>query len=182
MPLCNVCNVRHWLGRAPLYFMAIALLLPQPVAAQATAKPKSTMPFNWQDVGFTPDCNPNPAFERLLGIFARNPAPSDQEPIYDEGLYHAVSGETSQELQLDSPVDWHGLKLTGIRLYSGVERGPVNYYIYFEEGPDTVRARWNALGWKIPAGDGVQEVIENYAFIGVQARNGGGSIVACWRD
>lgn len=159
---------------------AVALSFAPSVLAQQDAAVEVT-PFVWSEVGFTEDCGPNPAFSRLLGIFARNPAPANVEPVFDQGLYQAVQGDTKQDLILDSAQDWNGLKLTGMSLYSGIERGPVNYYLYFEEEPETVRAVWNKRGWKIPA-TGEQEVIDGYAYIGVQAREGGGSLVACWRD
>lgn len=122
-------------------------------------------------------------FGRLLSLFS-GPRPKDEnaEMAFDEPLYNAVSGDTSRKLFLDEPQDWHGLKLTGVELYAGIERGPVNYALVFAEDAATVRAAWNRLGWKLPEGDETREMIEGYAFMGVQAREGGGAMVVCLRD
>ena len=151
-------------------------------AAASMAAPTKSPPFRWEDVGFTADCDPNPALERALSILTGPVATNQIDREFDESLYTAVSGEVSRELFLDEPQPWHGLKLTGVKLYTGVERGPINYYLYFAEDAERVRSVWNNMGWKLPSITETREVIEDYAFIGVQARDNGGSLVACWRD
>jgi hypothetical protein len=151
------------------------------------AEDPSYPPFSFANVGFTKDCNPNPTFSRLLTLIT-GPAivyKDGEMPDVDGPLYDAVSGETSRRLMLDSPVDWHGLKLTGISLYSGIERGPVNYMMHFEDSPETVLAGWNKLGWKLKAVDDSREIegLEGYASIGVSAEADGiRASVTCWRD
>lgn len=169
------------LSRGAIHAVAVLAALIAP-AAPSTAAPSKPVPFRWNDVGFTADCNPNPAFTRLLGIFSGPKPKDDVEPVFDESLYNAVAGDIAQELFLDTPQEWHGLKLTGVKFYGGIERGPVNYFLYFAEAPERVRTVWNSLGWKLPAKEETREVIEDYAFIGVQSRDNGGSLVGCWRD
>ena len=153
---------------------------------QAADDPKYPV-FSYADVGFTKDCNPNPTFSRLLTLIT-GPAvvyKDGEMPDVDGSLYDAVSGETSRRLMLDSPADWHGLKLTGISLYSGIERGPVNYIMHFEDRPETVLAAWNKRGWKLKAVDDSREIegLEGYASIGVSAEaDGARASVTCWRD
>jgi hypothetical protein len=98
-------------------------------------------------------------------------------------LYDAVSGETSHKLMLGTPADWNGLKFIGISLYSGIERGPVNYTMLFEDSPQATLAVWNKLGWKLKPVDETRDVegLEGYASIGVSTA-GEGASVTCWRD
>jgi hypothetical protein len=142
-------------------------------------------PFQFQDVGFTKDCQPNEAFERLITLLT-GPTPKladDQVPDFDEPLYNAVSGDRSYKLMLDEPKAWNGLRLNGVSLYFGIERGPANYILTFEENAETVRTVWNKLGWKLPAVNQSRDVegLEGYAFIGVSGDDNGGQ-VGCFRD
>ncbi len=142
-------------------------------------------PFALSDVGFTKDCNPNPAFVRLLSILTGPPRvyTDNNMPDIDVPVYNAVSGDTSQSLSLDTPADWNGLKLMGVSVNSGIERGPVNYAMQFTDSPETVLAKWNKLGWKLNAVDDARDVegLEGYASIGV-SKMGDGASVTCWRD
>jgi hypothetical protein len=142
-------------------------------------------PFALADVGFTADCNPNAALRRLLKLLtgsSREYKP-DETPDIDGPLYDAVFGETSHKLMLDAPADWNGLKFRGIELYAGIERGPVNYTMLFEDGPQATLAAWNKLGWKLKPVDETRDVegLEGYASIGVSTA-GEGASVTCWRD
>lgn len=178
MPLLDKVSISHRIKIVLGFAIPALLFAPQPTSAQ-----KPAQPFVWEEVGYTQDCNPNPAFERLLSIFSRRPmAPQDEEPVFDEGLFNAVQGDTSQRLFLDVPQNWHGLKLRAIEFYTGVERGPVNYVMVFDNSAEEVRAVWNKLGWKIPPGDETREMIDNYAYLGVQSQEGGRAAAICWRD
>jgi hypothetical protein len=90
--------MRNWLGIAG---GAIFLCFTSPTTAQVTAEilaqspaQNSTKypPFALADVGFTADCNPNPAFSRLLTLL-NGPAreyKDDETPDFDGPLYWAI--------------------------------------------------------------------------------------------
>ncbi len=164
--------------------VGIASLLCLGAAVSSFAAP-TYPPFALSDVGFTKDCNPNPAFVRLLSILSGPPRDysDNTAPDIDIPVYNAVSGDTSQSLSLDTPADWNGLKLIGVSVNSGIERGPVNYAIQFADSAETVLATWNKLGWKFKAIDDARDVegLEGYASIGV-SKMGDGASVTCWRD
>jgi len=161
----------------------IACLLP----ATASSAKSTYLPFDWNTVGFSDQCEPNSALSRVLTILSGPKAPiaDDAVPDFDEPLYNAVSGDTLQELKLDDPVSWNGLKLRKVTVDAGIERGPVNYSLTFDDSPATVRMVWNRLGWKLPA-SGARPIVglENYASIGI-VPSGGDSVstsVTCFRD
>ena len=134
--------------------------------------------FQLEQIDFMKDCNPNAMFRRLVDMMAGR---SD-----DLTVYEAVSGDIERQLYLDEPANWHGLKLVGVHLYFGIERGPVNYSLIFDNRPDEVRIAWNKRGWKLPAVDESREIegLEGYSSIGV-SRNGendDSARVTCWRD
>lgn len=155
------------------------------IIAAAPAAATDYPPFDFQEVGFTKDCQPNAAFERLMTLMtgpSRRMA-DDEQPDIDGPLYDAISGDTTHSLMLDTPKPWHGLKLIGVNLAFGIERGPANYMLLFEDDAQKVRTTWNNLGWMLPAIDDVRDVdgLEGYAFIGV-SRSGNGAMVGCFRD
>ena len=87
-------------------------------------------------------------------------------------------------LMFDDPAPWHGLHLKSIDLYFGIERGPVNYSLVFDDPPERVREVWNGRGWHLPAVNDTRDVegLEGYASIGVQADEGDFATVTCFRD
>jgi hypothetical protein len=158
--------------------LAAIAALAFPAAAQA-----QPAPFVLADVGFTPDCNPNPALGRLFTLFVPRPPADEVQVDFDEPLYNAVSGNVSQTIYLDDPADWHGLHLTEVRFFHGIERGPVNYSHVFADPPESVREVWNRRGWRLPAVGALRDVegLEGYASIGVEA-DGDLATVTCYRD
>ena len=156
------------------------------LAAAFPAQAQDAMPpFRWTDVGLTSDCGPNPGFLRVLRYLdGRHPDPDAASPPVDGPVAHALAGagDTEQRLTLDTPQAWHGLKLSGLGVMSGIERGPVAYSLYFEDGIDKVRHVLNQRGWKIPPKENGREIIENYASIGLDAEADGGTSVSCARD
>lgn len=159
------------------------LAMPMPAHAQATPFP----PFSFADVDFTRACYPNEALERLLSLLGRGgtarPA-DDAVPVFDEPLYNAVSANAWQRLMFDEAVDWHGLHLEGVELFHGIERGPANYTLLFEDSPERVREVWNARGWNLPPVDASRDIegLENYAMIMVAREGDGRTSVTCFRD
>jgi len=147
----------------------------------AAAQPEPS-PFVLADIDFTPDCNPNPAFERLLAAFLQRH--SDENAELDAPVYAAVSGDTHHRLMFDDPAPWHGLHLKSIDLYFGIERGPANYSLVFDDPPERVREVWNRRGWRLPAVNDTRDVegLEDYALIGVQSDEGDFATVTCFRD
>jgi hypothetical protein len=168
----------------PKAFLASVVFASAALSAQEMPSSKYP-PFRFEDVSFTKDCQPNEAFERLITLLT-GPTPKladDAVPDFDEPLYNAVAGDRSYQLRLDEPKAWNGLRLTGISLYFGIERGPANYILSFEEDAGKVRTVWNKLGWNLPAVNQNRDVegLEGYAFIGVSGDNNGGQ-VGCFRD
>lgn len=140
-------------------------------------------PFRWTDVDFTPDCSPNAGFLRVLRYLdGRHPDPDAAPAPVDGPVRDALTGDTEHRLTLDTPLPWHGLKLTGIGVMSGIERGPVAYSLYFEDSIDKVRTVLNLRGWKIPASATGRDIIENYAAIGLHKDDNGNISVNCSRD
>ncbi len=136
--------------------------------------------FQFEDIGFAPDCTPNAALERLLHIVTGQPSAA-KSPA-DTELYNAVSGNTLQKIMLDQPADWHGLKLRSISLYAGIQKGPVNYTLYFSDPAKRVLQVWNEQGWNLPAVNKSRAIDpDGYAAIGVQNEEGTGASVTCWR-
>ncbi len=156
------------------------------LAAAFPAQAQDAMPpFRWTDVDLTSDCGPNAGFLRVLRYLdGRHPDPDAAPPPLDGPVAHALAGagDTEQRLTLDTPQAWHGLKLSGIGVISGIERGPVAYSLYFEDGIDKVRNILNQRGWKIPPKENGREIIENYASIGLDAEADGGTSLSCTRD
>ena len=143
-----------------------------------------TRPFTFEDVGFTPDCRPNAAFDRLLALLTPRPPSDDAESrVFDEPLYNAVSGDAAHVLRLDVDALWHGLQLLEVRFHHGIERGPANYTLVYGDDPEQVRAVWNARGWDLPAVGQTRDVagLEGYASVGVEA-DGEVATVTCYRD
>jgi hypothetical protein len=174
---------RRW-SHGLLSSMAVMMLAPPlPADAQETTFP----PFSFGDVDFTRECYPNDAFERLLSLFGRGGAsrPADDEvPVFDEPLYSAVSADAYQRLMFDDAADWHGLHLKGVELYHGIERGPANYTLVFDDPPEKVREVWNARGWNLAAVDVSRDVegLEGYASVMVSSDEGERASVTCFRD
>jgi hypothetical protein len=144
-----------------------------------------TTPFAIEDVDFTRDCRPNDALARLFTMFG-GAAPADADAAewtFDGPLYNAVGGDVSQVLRLDDAAPWHGLRLVEARFDHGIERGPVNYTLAFEDSPERVRAVWNERGWQLPPVGETRDVegLEGYAVIGVEAA-GALATVTCYRD
>ena len=162
---------------ARVLFVMVVTVPALPAAAQPEPRP-----FALADVDFTTDCNPNPAFERLLGAFLHRY--TDDNAELDAPVYAAVSGDTHHRLMFDDPAPWHGLHLKSIDLYFGIERGPVNYSLVFDDPPERVREVWNGRGWHLPAVNDTRDVegLEGYASIGVQADEGDFATVTCFRD
>jgi hypothetical protein len=164
--------------------LAVALAgAAQAAGAQDTVR-TSTTPFSIEDVDLTRDCEPNAALVRMFSMFgAAAPDADAAEWAFDEPLYNAVSGDVSQVLRLDDARAWHGLHLAEVRFDHGIERGPVNYTLAFEDSPERVREVWNARGWELPPVGETREVegLEGYASVGVEAdRNL--ATVTCYRD
>jgi hypothetical protein len=160
-------------------------MLTQPIALE---KPERKYPpFSLTDVGFDEYCAPNDKFWRLISVFGSGgrgrTEDEDKEINIDTPVYNAVSGDAKSELLFDEPTLWNGLKFTGIRTHTGIERGPSNYTMLFENDAETVRSTWNKLGWKLSAVGESREIdeLEGYAFIGVNV-DGKGASVTCFRD
>jgi hypothetical protein len=173
-------------GLATAWLTLAACSAAQSGEREASAS-ESYPPFALADVGFTADCNPNDAFGRLLTLFSggrSKPIEEDEAPDFDEPLYNAVSGDISRELMLDDSAGWHGLHLKRIELYHGIERGPANYSLVFDDPPEKVREVWNARGWNLPPVNEDRDIegLEGYASIMVAAEEGGYASVTCFRD
>jgi hypothetical protein len=150
--------------------------------AGGPAAAQSLPPFAFEDVDFTSDCTPNAAFARLLTVLQPG-ARAETEAAFDEPLYNAVAGTVTRILRLNSEIEWHGLRLVGVRVLHGVESGPSNHSLVFEDSPERVRAVWSARGWSLPA-PGEIRVIEDEAIhtaVGVEA-DGELSAVTCFVD
>ena len=134
--------------------------------------------FRIEQIDFKPDCAPNGAFQQIVDMMTGQDV--------DLSIIQKISGEMEHELHLDEPADWHGLKLSGIHLFFGIERGPANYSLIFDNRPEEVRAVWNKRGRRLPAvGEGRDiEELEGYAAISVSQSSGNeqGARVTCWRD
>ena len=115
-------------------------------------------PFAFEDVDFTPECEPNEAFGRLLVLILGPASENGSGAAFDEALFNAVSGDTYHVLRLDRPASWHGLRLVEVRLQFGIERGPANYALAFADDPERVRSVWNARGWNLPRAGEVREI------------------------
>ena len=161
------------------------------VAAVASAMPARAEqpafpPFSFADVDFEPECRPNHALERLLTVLhGRAGRPAEDEDIAPgQPLHDAVSGATFHRLILDEPADWHGLHLKGIDLYLGIERGPSNYTLIFDDPVGDVRDVWNARGWNLPALGERRDIegLEGYAAITIDGVDDRGAAVTCIRD
>jgi hypothetical protein len=124
---------------------------------------------------------------RLLALLHGRAHPAeDTNPAIDMPLYDAVAGDTFHRLILDRPTDRHGLRLKEIDLHLGIERGPVNYTLIFDNPPSRVREVQATRGWKLPA------LGEHRAIEGTEGRAsimldgiegpGTGAAVTCFRD
>jgi hypothetical protein len=163
--------------RTSALIAALAAALPMEAPAREPA------PFALADVDFEADCRPNSAFERLLTVFLGAAAAGDAA---DAAVYDAVAGDAFHRLILDEPAEWHGLRLKGIDLYLGIERGPANYTLIFDNSLTEVREVWSARGWKLPAVGERRDIdgLEGYAAIGLDGIDGAGAgaAVTCFRD
>jgi hypothetical protein len=151
-----------------------------PAAAQSPSPP-----FAVEDVDFTADCSPNAAFDRLLRLMlpALPADTADTVPDVDGPLYNAISGAVEHVLHLGREVEWHGLRLVEVRLYQGVESGPLNHSLVFADGPDRVREVWNARGWNLPQ-PGETRVLKDEAIftaVGIEV-DGAFARVTCFVD
>jgi hypothetical protein len=151
----------------------------------ASADAQELPPFAWEDVDFAPDCAPNAAFERLLGLLLSRPSADagDTMPKIDEPLYNAVSGTAEHGLHLQRDVPWHGLRLAGVRFRHGIESGPSNLSLVFSDSPERVREVWNERGWSLPP-VGEERVLDGEAVrtaVGVNS-DGQHAAVTCMRD
>ena len=167
----------------PVLLLAVAIAACGQAAGTDDTITTLTTPFSIEDVDFTRDCQPNDALGRMFSMFGA-PADADAaEWTFDEPLYNAVAGDVSQVLRLDDAAAWHGLRLIEVRFDHGIERGPVNYTLAFEDGPERVRTVWNARGWKLPPVGETREIegLDGYAFVGVGA-DGNLATVTCYRD
>lgn len=173
-------------GHASAAVLAVIAAAALAASLPAQAQPAGFPPFSLAEIDFTRDCGPNEAFERLLSLLGRPAAdnPADHGPAFDEPLHNAVSGETWQRLLFDRAADWHGLRLRGVELHHGIERGPVNYRLLFEDPPEKVREVWNARGWNLPPIEGSRDVegLAGYASVALGRDAGGGGSVTCFRD
>lgn len=146
------------------------------VATEPLPEPRDF--FDPVQIGFEPDCTPNAGFQKIVEMMA------GEQP--DLSILQTVSGNIEHHLELDEPVNWHGLKLSGFHLYFGIERGPYNYSLMFADGPDDVRAVWNQRGWNLPPIGQARDIdgLEGYASIGISPSSGDGETtrVTCWRD
>lgn len=136
--------------------------------------------FDISRIGFTQRCEPNDTFSRLLAVLVgRGGARPDDDAL----VRNAITGDTSHSLRLDQSVPWNGLKLRGVELRFGIERGPANYALVFDESPERAVAILNSLGLQLPASGGTRDVrgLEKYASMGVTA-SGSGSALWCARD
>lgn len=154
-------------------------------SSAASAQQPAFPPFSFADVDFDADCRPNAALARLLTVLHGRAGTAEGAAI-DTPLYDAVAGDTFHRLILDQPADWHGLRLKGVDLYLGIERGPANYTLIFDNPPSQVREVWDARGRTLPAlGERrAIEVAEGHASImldGVEGP-GAGAAVTCFRD
>ena len=133
---------------------------------------------------FESDCRPNAAFKRLLTVLGGSRPTEDRERAIDQPLYDAIAGDTWHRLILDEPVEWRGLHLEGVDLYLGIERGPSNYTLVFDESPSTVRKVWDARGWQLPAVGERRDIggLDGYASIMLDGVEGGRAAVTCFRD
>jgi hypothetical protein len=147
-----------------------------------SAQPLAYPPFSFAEVDFAPDCTPNAAFDRLLGVLGGRSATSGDATV-DEPLYDAVSGAALHVLQLRREVPWHGLRLVGVRFYHGVESGPANLSLLFADAPERVRAVWNERGWKLPP-PGETRLIEDRGIAAIVGVDSDGQLasVTCFRD
>lgn len=158
-------------GLLLLGLSTVAMVAPEPLAASSDI-------FQVEQIGFEPDCSPNAAFQKIVDMMAGQDV--------DLSILQTVSGNIEHQLALDEPADWHGLKLAGVHLYFGIERGPANYALIFEDRPEDVRAVWNRRGWNLPAVGQARDIegLEGYAAIGISqpGENEDATRVTCWRD
>ena len=158
-----------------------------PLVALATLFPASAQaafpPFSFAEVDFESDCRPNEAFARLLTVLHGSRLADSRERAIDQPLYDAVAGDTWHRLILDHPVEWHGLHLKRVDLHLGIERGPSNYTLVFDESPTMVREVWHARGWQLLAVGERRDIDgQGYASIMLDGVEGGGASVTCFRD
>lgn len=142
-------------------------------------------PFALSDVDFTRDCARNPAFERLLTVLFGPPDAKDRwEPAnFDEPLHNATGGITEHRLEFSEAKDWNGLRLREVRAYLGIESGPVNYTLAFEDSAERVREVWNARGWNLPP-TGQLRTLEGediHTAVGIET-DGTLTLVTCYID
>jgi hypothetical protein len=163
--------------RIPVWLAAPALASGVPAAAQPAE------PFSFEDVDFTPACEPNVAFGRLLTVLFGPPIEGGGDPVIDEAVYNAVSATALHVLRLRREIRWHGLRLVEVRALNGVESGPSNLSLVFADSPERVREVWNARGWNLPL-VGEQRVIDDEGVrvaVGIEA-DGALAVVTCFGD
>lgn len=146
------------------------------VASQPLSEPRHS--FDPEQIGFQPDCTPNAGFQKIVEMMVGEPL--------DLSILQSVSGNIEHHLELDEPANWHGLKLSGVRLHFGIERGPTNYSLIFADRSEDVRTVWNQRGWSLPPTGQVSDIegLEGYASIGVSPSpaDRAATRVTCWRD
>ncbi len=140
--------------------------------------PDSGNMFRAEQIGFSPDCAPNNGFQKIVEMMAGQ--------NLDLSILQTVSGNIEHHLELDVPANWHGLKLSSFHLYFGIERGPYNFSLVFQDSPEEVRAVWNQRGWNLPPIGEARDIegLEGYASIGISPSPADGETtrVTCWRD
>ncbi len=109
----------------PMPDILLFLALSSVAAPQSAAATASEPIFEIEEIAFTQDCNPNHASQRIVDMMTGDGV--------DLRVFQSVSGEMEHRLHLDAPADWHGLKLAGVHLYFGIEWGPVNYALIFND-------------------------------------------------
>jgi hypothetical protein len=162
-----------------------ALLAAFALAGAVPAAGQDPQPFSLAEVDFSPNCDPNAAFERLMVLLLPGSATGadSAQPAFDEPLYNAAAGAVMHVLDLEHEAPWHGLRLVGVRYYHGIESGPSNHSLVFADNPERVREVWNARGWNLPPA-GETRVIEDEEIltaIGIEA-DGRGAAVTCFVD
>jgi hypothetical protein len=138
--------------------------------------------FDISRIGFTELCEPNPAFERLLGVLIGR-RPDGDRAVADPAIMDVLAGNLLHKLELDEAVAWNGLRLKGVELQFGIERGPANYGLLFEDEPTRVVAVLNERGFDLRQPGAFRDVpgLEGYASMGVD-QSGERSALWCMRD
>ncbi len=144
-------------------------------------------PFSINDVGFTKDCGPNNAFIRLMTLI-KSPVyehnDEDKVPDFDEPLFNAVNGATSQRIYFTEPETWNDLQFTGVENLQGIESGPNNYTMFFDDSSEKVITKFKKLGWNLPPAGEMLELSGKYdsAEVSIGVKEEDETRVTCYRD